>query len=616
MKKLIITTLALFLLLSPESWAQQMGPQDKGQLEESPAGSKVIRFLKWINTEETLTEQNINSLISDRLVNKYGFEGLKELLEDVQANSGQLSLYDANRIGMFEYEVKMKASEGQQWIDGKVKLESKSPYRIDGFELDMSQEASNNKTPLYAPGKNKKAKKQPRKKVSFEQVAAEAKKIAQSYHDLGWFSGVVVLAKDGRPFYQEAFGLADEAKKTPNTPKTKFRIGSINKDYTAVLVLQQAEKGTFSLDDKLSKFDLGFPAAIADKIKVRQLLNHSAGFADIFIPEYLNNIRAYKNIDDILPLLREAPLAYEPGTDQQYSNYGYIVLGAILEKETGKSFGQLLQDNIYAVIGVKDTHYDVAENIGGEAQSYRFTLEGEKVDHTAQLEYPTPDGGMYATASDLLQFFQATFFTNQLISDASKMIFVSDFEDSSGSWEKVLNSPNNGIGLAGGGPGVSTVVDIEWKDRLSIIVLANTDGNIAEQINRRILRVYQGRDYPPVQLPAANFAYQLFQQKGKEHFAGDFKTALKEAGYGAVNPSILNQVGYSLMREKAFEDAIAIFQTNVDLFPKEANPYDSLAEAYLNSGDKAKALKYYQKALEIDPNFPSALKMVADLKGN
>lgn len=615
MKKLFLTFVALALISHP-FWAQQMGPQDRAQLDESPAGSKVILFLKWINEENSYSEQNIRQLISDRLVDKYGFEGLKELMEDVQANSGQLSLFEADRTGMFEYQVKLKASAGEEWIDGKVKLESKSPYRIDGFELDMTQEGSSNQEPLYAPGKTKKSKKQTRKKASFNEVASEAKKIAQAYHDLGWFSGVVMLAREGKPFYQEAFGLADEANKTPNTVNTKFRIGSINKDYTALLVLQQAERGTFSLDDKLAKFDLGFPAEVANKITVRQLLNHTAGFSDIFIPEYLNNIRAYKNINDILPLLREAPLAYEPGTDQRYSNYGYIVLGAILEKETGKSFGQLLQDNIFSVTGLTNTHYDIAENIEGEAQSYRFTLEGKKADHTTQLEYPTPDGGMYATASDLLQFFQATFFTNQLISDASKMTFVNDFQSSSGNWEKVLNSPNNGIGLAGGGPGVSAVVDIEWKDRLSIIVLANTDGNIAEAIARRILRVYQGRNYQPIQLPATNFAYQLFKEKGKKQFAADFQSALKEAGYGQANPSILNQIGYSLMRQKAYDEAIAIFQMNVDLFPKEANPYDSLGEAYLNAGNKDKALEYYQKALEIDPNFPSAVKMVAELTGN
>lgn len=615
MKKLFISTIAL-LLMSLQTNAQQMGPQDRQQLEESPAGSKVILFLKWINEEAKYSEQNIDELISDRLVNKYGFAGLHELMEDVQANSGQLFLYDADRIGMFEYKVKLKTSPGEEWIDGKVKLESKSPYRIDGFELDMSQEASTNPEPIYAPGKKKKSKKSARKKVSFEEVAAEAKKIAQEYHDLGWFSGVVMLARNGQPFYQQAFGLADEAKQIPNTLETKFRIGSINKDYTALLVLQQAEKGTFSLDDKLAKFDLGFPADVAQKITVRKLLNHTAGFADIFIPEYLDNIRAYKDINDILPLLREAPLAYEPGTDQRYSNYGYIVLGAILEKETGKPFGQLLQKNILSVIDARETHYDIAENIEGEAQSYRFTLDGKKVDHTAQLEYPTPDGGMYATAKDLLKLFQASFFDNSLISDASKMLIVSDFQKSTGSWDRVLNSPNNGIGLAGGGPGVSAVVDIEWKDRLMIIVLANTDGNIAEEINRRILRVYQGRNVPPIKLPAANFAYQIFKEKGKQHFADHFTTAFKEAGYGAVNPSVLNQVGYSLMREEAFEDAIAIFQTNVDLFPNEANPYDSLAEAYLKSGDKTKALQYYQKALEIDPEFPSALKMVDELTGN
>lgn len=613
MKNFVII-IAFTLGIGQQSLAQEMGPQDVRQLQESPAGSKLLRFLKWINQEETISAQNINSLISDRLIDEYGFEGLADLNENVRANSGLLTLYDANRTDLFEYKIKLQASEGNQWLDGQVKMESKPPYRIDGFQIDISREPAVNTTPIYTPGKKTKVTKTSRKKASTKKMAAEAQSIAQAYHDMGWFSGVVVLAKDGQPFYQEAFGLADEARQIPNTLETKFRIGSINKDYTAVLVLQQMEKGQLSLDDKLAKFDLGFPSTIANQVSIRQLLNHTSGFGDIFIPTYLDNIRDYKDIDDILPLLRNAPLAYEPGTDQRYSNYGYIVLGAILEKVTGKPFGQLLQENILSVIGADDTHYDIAEKIEGEAQSYRYTLTGKKENYTANLEYPTPDGGMYATADDLLRFFQASFFDNSLISDQSKMLIVNDFEDAKGSWEKVLNNPNDGIGLAGGGPGVSAMADIEWKDRLTIIVLANTDGNIAEEIALRILRVYQGSNYRPVKLPATHFVYQLYQKKGKDFFADQLQKEMKEAGYGKLNPSILNRIGYALLNEKNYEDAIAIFQANIGFFPEEANPYDSLGEAYLKAGEKDRALEYYQKALELDPKLPSALEMVKKLR--
>ena len=98
----------------------------------------------------------------------------------------------------------------------------------------------------------------------------------------------------GKPFFEKAYGLADIENNIPNTVDTKFRIGSINKSYTDVLITQMVAKGKLSFDDKLSSFNLGFPREIGDKITLRHILTHSAGFSDIFIPQYLKHIRDYK----------------------------------------------------------------------------------------------------------------------------------------------------------------------------------------------------------------------------------------------------------------------------------------------------------------------------------
>ncbi|MCB9263532.1 MAG: serine hydrolase [Lewinellaceae bacterium] len=449
--------------------------------------------------------------------------------------------------------------------------------------------------------------------ASKEKIAREAARIAGEYHDMGWFSGVVLLAEKGKPFYQQAFGYADIKNKVPNTMDTKFRIGSINKDYTAVLVLQMVEAGQLTLEDKLAKFQLGFPADIAGKITLRQLLNHTAGFGDIFIPEYLDNIRSYKSIDDIIPLLREEPLAYEPGTDQQYSNYGYIVLGAILEKVSGKSYEQLLQENIFQPLGATNTLCRIAEEIEGEARSYRYTLSGEKVDHTPLLEYPTPDGGMYSTAAEQLDFFQALFYTDKLISDKSKALMLTDYSDAPPAWENIIGQEGAVLGFAGGGPGVSAVVEIILKEQYLFIVLANTDRNIAELISRRIEQSALERPVEKVQLPAGNYLYGILQKKGGQYLRQNIEKLLEQGGYESKSPMLLNQMGYTLLEEGKTKEAIEVFRINTELYPEEANPWDSLAEAYLRSGDEKMALKYYRKALEIDPDFPSARKMVEEL---
>ncbi len=609
MKKTLFSILSLILSFAPLA-AQQTGPQSLAQLQESPAGSHVLKFLTAFNEGREADEALVQALFSENLIEKHGLDKLAAMVEDIQQNNAPVQVYEALRPSTFEYQLKIKGGSGE-WVDAGLTLEDKPPYKIEGLALDITLVPSQNETPIWPAGASAMKKAKP---ISNEQLAQKAQEIARAYADMGWFSGAILLSKNGQPFYREAFGHADEEKRIPNTMDTKFRIGSINKDYTAVLVLQQVQEGKLSLDDKLAKFGLGFPAAVADKIAIRHLLAHTSGFADIFIPEYLDHIRRYKDIDDILPLLRDEPLAYEPGTGQQYSNYGYIVLGAILEKTTGKPFGKLLQENILKPIGAQNTRYDIAENIEGEAQSYRYMPDGSKLDHTPQLEYPTPDGGMYATADDLLAFVQALCFSNTLINDEMKALIMNDYRADGPSWAQHLSQAGNAIGFAGGGPGVNAVVEIQLNPRHIYIVLANTDHMVAEEIMRRIRDAAAGHTVAEARLPAGHFLYRAIEEKGaayvQEHAAG----LLREKGYGRLSPQPLNQLGYQLLRSGATEKAIEIFKLNVALFPEEANPCDSLGEAYLKAGNREQALKFYKKALAIDPLLPSAARMVRELE--
>lgn len=601
--------LTLFFLWSGFGSAQHLGQQSLAQLEESPAGKYVIAFIQLINEGKEVSATDIPRLFSPSIIERNTAENLINIVLDIRESDGQLELYEADRVEKFQYNLLLKGLNHEEFLAMELNMAEKEPYKIEGLRLVNSAKKPKNAEPLLSPQTKMTFEARPVNYLEHQELIKEADKIAQTYVDMNWFSGVVMLAKNGQPFYEKAYGYADIEKKIPNTPETKFRIGSINKSFTATLITQMVEEGKLSYDDKLSKFNLGFSAEIGDKVQLKHILTHTAGFADIFIPQYLNNIRDYKDIDDIMPLLMNEPLIYEPGKDEQYSNYGYIVLGAILEKISGKKFGDLLQENILDKIGLKDTHYDIAEHITGEAQSYRFTLSREKVNHTAQLEYCTPDGGMYSTAADLLNYYYNYLYTERLVSHKSKAIRVFGYNNPKKSWEDILKM-GGGIGDAGGGPGVSALVEIIMKDEYMIIVLANTDNQIAEEVGLKIASALQGRSYPEPKLPPAFFAYQLTQKFDTQTLANSFKKRMKKEGYRDVNSGILNRIGYMLMREKELDEAIRIFKLNIDLFPKEANPYDSLGEAYFKQGNMAMAKSYYQKALKIDPNLVSAQEML------
>lgn len=450
-------------------------------------------------------------------------------------------------------------------------------------------------------------------KASNEVLISQTDEIIKQYTDPGWFSGSVLIFKNNKVIYDKSFGLADIENQIKNTSETRTRIGSINKHFTATLILQKVQSGKIALDDKLEKFELGFPKDIAGKITIRHLLNHRSGFADIFNNEYFKTYRSLKNIDDKLPLLMNKPLISDPGKKYSYSNYGYIVLGAILEKIEKKNFQTIINENILDVIKTENTIYDLTENVEHKAKSYQFSPLGEKTDRTGRLENLTPDGGMYSTPYDLALFYSKLFYTNELINNQLKAVMKSRYKKSDKSWSDYLESDKTKVLSYGGGPGVSAAVEILIKDKLMVIALANTDGVVAERITQRVTDVYQGKEYKKVTLPLGLYATRLLEANGGSYFIGNAKREFSEAGYDNVHPRTLNKLGFAFINNNQLDKAISAFIVNTKMFPQAANAFDSLAVAYEKSGDKTKALLNYQKALSLDENFESAKQAIMRL---
>jgi CubicO group peptidase (beta-lactamase class C family) len=451
-------------------------------------------------------------------------------------------------------------------------------------------------------------------KVSNEILINKTDEIIKQYTDPGWFSGSLVIFKGDKVIYDKSFGLADIDKKVKNTSATKVRIGSINKHFTAALVMQQIQSGKISLDDTLAKFELGFPKNIAEKITVRHLLKHTSGFADIFNNEYFKTYQSLKTINDKLPLLIDKPLISEPGKKYNYSNYGYIVLGAILEKLENKNFQLIINENILKVIKADNTSYALTDNVNNKAKSYQFTPIGKKIDRTSRLENITPDGGMYSTPYDLALFYSKLLYSNQLLNDQSKAIMSNRYKESIKPWSEFLNSDKARWRSYGGGPGVSAAVEVLVKDQLMVIALANTDEVVAERITQRVIEVYQGKQYKKVMLPLGLFAKILLDKKGEIYFLDNAKREFLQAGYDDYGPRPLNKLGHALIDNNQVNHAISIFIANTKIFPEEPNTFDSLAYAYEKTENNQKALLNYKKALSLDLDFKSAKEAILRLK--
>ncbi|MBO0840854.1 MAG: beta-lactamase family protein [Sciscionella sp.] len=189
--------------------------------------------------------------------------------------------------------------------------------------------------------------------------------------EAGQFSGAVLVAKNGKPVLQRAYGMADKTRRMANTPRTTFNICSMGKMFTAVAIAQLVGEHKLSFTDRVGQYLTAFPAAIADDVTIHQLLTHTSGMDDVALRRTPNSTPP-TTLDGQLSKIAAAPLRFPPGSRMSYSNDGFIVLGAIVEKVSGLRYRDYLRRNVFGRAGMPNT--DVAvytpSRITGMAHGY------------------------------------------------------------------------------------------------------------------------------------------------------------------------------------------------------------------------------------------------------
>jgi CubicO group peptidase (beta-lactamase class C family) len=405
------------------------------------------------------------------------------------------------------------------------------------------------------------------------------------------FSGQAIISHKGKVIYSKQFGLSNSQTQKAIDKNTLFNIGSLNKQFTAEMIHQLVNEHKLAYSDKLNQYLHLFPDSLGDKITIQHLLDMKSGLGD-----YLNNpgFKVIENTDfqlnDLLKLIQKEPLLFEPGTRKYYSNSGYAVLGGIIEKITGKSFEANLIERIALPLGLKNMYYTKAEKEKqlNRASGTEIDMEGGKKNFD-DISNSSPAGGIYTDGADLLKFTEA------------KMN------------SKLPSGKHYGTGMfAGGTPLWNSVIYFDETHEFSFVVMANT-GNIADKIARRLKSILSNEPVTPLELPDNMNLYRLIQEKGTGYIKDHIETLAKESNL-PFDDRFLNYIGYQFLNANKIDLAIQLFQINVELFPKIANVYDSLAEGYLKKGDKQKALVNYKSELAISPTNANAKKMILDLE--
>jgi D-alanyl-D-alanine carboxypeptidase len=313
------------------------------------------------------------------------------MLLGIHARFGGFDLHQIERAEPGEIAAILTARKGGERLRFWLQVEDGDPPVVSGANLSPLNREETRPKPA---------------RVSFEEAVrlVDAHAAAEAAADR--FSGALLIARDGKVVLEKAWGLADRESKVPNTVDTRFRIGSMNKMFTAVATLQLVERKQIALDAPLARYLAGYPNRdLASKVTIRHLLTHTGGTGDIFGRQFDENRLQLRTHADYLKLYGERPLRFEPGSRWAYSNYGFVLLGAVIEQVTGQSYYDFVQNSVFAPAGMTRTGSEPESvAVEGRARGY-MRKDGLWVSNADTLPWRgTAAGGGYSTVGDLFRF--------------------------------------------------------------------------------------------------------------------------------------------------------------------------------------------------------------------
>jgi CubicO group peptidase (beta-lactamase class C family) len=325
------------------------------------------------------------------------------------------------------------------------------------------------------------------------------------------FSGTVLLAKDGVPIFKKAYGMASKGYNVLNRLDTKFNLGSMNKMFTSVAIAQLAEQGKLSYTDTLAKLLPDYPnKEIASKITVHQLLTHTSGLGSYFNDKFMETSKdRFRTVQDYFPLIVNEPLKFEPGTRWEYSNSGFIILGAIIEKVSGQNYFDYVREHIYKPAGMLNTDaYEMDSDTPNMATGYtKMGPQGPSPDGLRRTNLflhsfkGGPAGGGFSTVEDLLRFATALGEHKLLSQKYTDLITTGKVDTPGGAkyaygFEDESLNGHRRFGHGGGFPGINSELRIYPDLGYTVAVMANYDPPAASRISERIGKLLTGLPIP------------------------------------------------------------------------------------------------------------------------
>jgi D-alanyl-D-alanine carboxypeptidase len=437
---------------------------------KTPAGEQFSAWLAALNSGDRVKMEEILGHFKDRGDREVnGMMGFRQ-------RTGGFDLEKIEETSPLRISGLLQERDSDQFARFTMDVEAEAPHKITRFDLNAIPRPA--EFPVERMGQS-------------ELLAAlRAKLDRDSATDK--FAGTVIVAKDGKVIFKGAYGMSDREKKIPNTLETKFRIGSMNKMFTATSILQLVQAGKIALSDPVGKYITDYPnKEVASKVTIQHLLTHTGGTGDIFGPEFDAHRKELKTLQDYVNLYGKRNLEFEPGSRWEYSNYGFLLLGLVVERASGKSYYDYVNENIYGPAGMTASGSLTEDQIVAN-RSIGYTLFGGSglQPNTDTLPFRgTSAGGGYSTVEDLLKFGSAV--ENHKLLDAKntellttgKVNTARGVKYAFGFMDDDTDATMRHFGHGGGAPGMNGDLEIYPQNGYVIAVLSNLDPPAASRIS-------------------------------------------------------------------------------------------------------------------------------------
>ncbi len=466
------------------------------------------------------------------------------------------------------------------------------------------------------------------------------------------FMGSVLVAEKGKVVFAKGYGLADVEQNIPNSPDTRFMIGSITKEFTAMLVTQLVEQGKIKLDNTISDFLPDFPREFGDKITVEMLLLHTSGL--IFpegIEKYYYASTKEEYLREYLTQLSEEGLRFEPGTGYGYSNAGYFILGLIIEKVTGRTYEDVFAEQILNPLGMSETGCD--RNglvIANRAKSYAklrdtYATWNEETNGYDPAVCGFAYGNIYSTVGDLFKFSQALTsgrllskkymdmylemknvktrvpipgITKELVRDYFGT-FGNGFVGEISILEDPVTHEEEMLYWHDGTDKLFKSNHFHYSGKEQIIIICSNCSFLCEG-NEMVLKIHELLNSRPYDHILIKHSLSQYIEEDVAMHAGlsaafDEYHRLKDDTLHFIVPGkeYFINIGRQVAEEGNIDWTIAILQAAITEFPGYWEAYDALGEAYIKAGDKAQAIQCLKKSLELNPKNTHAREMLKKL---